>query len=193
MPTRKQPKPKKTAAKLLLGEPASIRRPPNTVYTLRVNLIGGPVTQAFAKRNPVISRTIEIRGDQTLAALHLALFDAFKREEEHLYEFQVGGKGPHDPEAIRYGITRGDGMKYMMNFQVESMSPTVYSKTHHEIARLGARRGLYVPFPMWMSRSLTPFTYIDYDAKPNELHVFTFHAFPEDLTIVKTQSIFELA
>jgi hypothetical protein len=46
---------------------------------------------------------------------------------------------------------------------------------------------------MWMSHSLTPFTFVDYDAKPNELHVFTFHAFPEDLTIVKTQSIFELA
>ncbi|MCK4601239.1 MAG: DUF2617 family protein, partial [Phycisphaerae bacterium] len=82
---------------------------------------------------------------------------------------------------------------YMMNFQVESMSPTVYSKTHHDLARLGAQRGLFVPFPMWMTRSLTPFTYIDYEAKPNQLHVFTFHAFPEDLTVVKTQSIFELA
>ena len=34
--------------------------------------------------------------------------------------------------------------------------------------------------------------YIDYDAAPNSLHVFAFHAFPEDLTIIKTQSIFEL-
>jgi hypothetical protein len=87
---------------------------------------------------------------------------------------------------------RSGGINYMMNFQVESMSPAVYSKTHHELARLGARRGLFVPFPMWMARSLTPFTYIDYDARPNELHVFAFHAFPEDLTIIKTQSIFEI-
>ena len=43
-----------------------------------------------------------------------------------------------------------------------------------------------------MSRGLTPFTFIDYEAKPTELHVFAFHAFPDDLTIVKTQSIFEL-
>jgi len=89
---------------------------------------------------------------------------------------------------------RAESINYMMNFQVESMSPAVYSRTHHDLARIGARRGLFVPFPMWMNRSrLTPFTYIDYEAKPNELHVFAFHAFPEDLTIVKTQSIFELA
>ncbi|HUT58964.1 MAG TPA: DUF2617 family protein [Phycisphaerae bacterium] len=96
-------------------------------------------------------------------------------------------RGERDHERRRAG-----GINYMMNFQVESMSPTVYSQTHHELARLGTQRGLFVPFPMWMARSLTPFTYIDYDAKPNELHVFTFHAFPEDLTIVKTQSIFEV-
>jgi len=88
---------------------------------------------------------------------------------------------------------RAEGINYMMNFQVESMSPAVYSRTHHELARLGARRGLFVPFPHWMTRKLTPFTFIDYEAKPSELHVFTFHAFPEDLTIIKTQSIFELA
>ena len=81
----------------------------------------------------------------------------------------------------------------MMSFQVETMSPAVYSKTHPDLARSGGRRGLFVPFPMWMTRSLTPFTYIDYEAKPNELHVCAFHAFPADLTIVKTQSIFELA
>ncbi len=81
---------------------------------------------------------------------------------------------------------------YMMNFQVESMTPMVYSRTHHELARLGARRGLFVPFPTWRSHSLTPFTFIDYETKPDQLHVFAFHAFPEDLTMVRTQSLFEL-
>ena len=49
------------------------------------------------------------------------------------------------------------------------------------------------PFVATFLNTLTPFTYIDYEAKPNGLHVFTYHAFPADLTIVKTQSIFELA
>src|SRR6516162_11191506 len=70
-------------------------------YTLEVFLLSGPVTEKFAKRNPVVSRTIQIRGDQTLEDLHHALFDAFGRWEEHLYEFQFG-KGPMDPKGPRY-------------------------------------------------------------------------------------------
>jgi hypothetical protein len=42
-----------------------------------------------------------MRGDQTLADLHHALFDAFGRWEEHLYEFQFG-KGPMDRQGPRY-------------------------------------------------------------------------------------------
>jgi hypothetical protein len=102
-----------------------------------------------------------------------------------LVEMPFRGERDHERKRL-------DGIHYMMNFQVESMSPEVYTRTHHEIARLGNRRGLFVPFPMWMSRSLTPFSYVDYEAKPNGLHVFAFHAFPADLTMVKTQSIFEL-
>jgi hypothetical protein len=77
------------------------------VYTLEVFLVGGPVTKAFAKKNPVVSRTILIRGDQTLQDLHQAIFDAFGREDEHMYEFQLGGKGPMDPKARRY-VLPGD-------------------------------------------------------------------------------------
>lgn len=84
------------------------------------------------------------------------------------------------------------GINYMMNFQAETMTPDVYSRTHHELARSAKRNGLFVPFPAWMSRSLTPFTCISCDARPNELHILAFHAFPDELTIVKTQSIFEL-
>ena len=88
---------------------------------------------------------------------------------------------------------RTAGVNYMMNFQVEQMSPMVYHKTHHDLAKIGAKRGLFVPFPTWMKRPpLTPFTFIDYEAKLAGLHIFAFHAFPDDLTIVKTQSIFEL-
>jgi hypothetical protein len=71
------------------------------LYTLEVFIISGPVTEKFAKKNPVISRTIQIRGDQTLEDLHHAIFDAFDREEEQMYEFQFG-KGPMDPKAPRY-------------------------------------------------------------------------------------------
>jgi hypothetical protein len=71
------------------------------VYTLDVFIIGGPVSEKFAQKNPVVSRTIQIRGDQFLQDLHYAIFDALGRWEEHMYEFQFG-KGPMDPKARRY-------------------------------------------------------------------------------------------
>ena len=74
------------------------------LYTLEVFLIGGPMTRKFLKKKPIISRTIQIRRDQRLSEFHEAIFDAFDREDEHMYEFQIGGNGPQDPEAKRYGL-----------------------------------------------------------------------------------------
>lgn len=71
------------------------------LYKLRVTLVHGPLTQDFLNRNPEVSRTIAIRGDQTLEDLHWAIYDAFDREEAHMYEFQFGKK-PDDRKAKRY-------------------------------------------------------------------------------------------
>ncbi len=72
------------------------------IFTLEVCITSGPMTEKFVKKNKVVSRTIQIRGDQTLEDLHETIFAAFDREEQHMYEFQVGGKGPMDPDARRY-------------------------------------------------------------------------------------------
>lgn len=78
--------------------------PPGNLYVLAVFLSGGPTGKKFT--NKVISRTIEIRGDQTLAELHAAIFLAFDRWDEHLYEFQLG-KRPSDPTGPNFGIPEG--------------------------------------------------------------------------------------
>ena len=78
------------------------------LYSLEVFLISGPVTQEFMDDNPVISRSVQILGEQTLGDLHLAIFKAFDREEEHMYEFQIGGKGPQDPKAKHYASEASD-------------------------------------------------------------------------------------
>ena len=70
-------------------------------YTLRVFLTDGPVAKKFSGKE--ISRTIQIRGDQTLQGLHKAIFKAFNREEEHFHEFNFG-KGPYDREGPRYTL-----------------------------------------------------------------------------------------
>ena len=72
------------------------------LFTLEVYIIRGPISERFAKKNKIICRTIQIRGDQTLEDLHYAIFEAFGREDQHMYEFQVGGKGLMDPKAPRY-------------------------------------------------------------------------------------------
>lgn len=77
------------------------------LYTLDVSIMDGPMTESFLKKNKVVSRVIQIHGDQTLAELHRAIFDAFDREQEHMYEFQIGGEGPMDPKAQRYVLPAG--------------------------------------------------------------------------------------
>lgn len=74
------------------------------IYTLEVFITSGLVSLKFAEKNPIMSRTIEIRGDQTLEELHEIIFKAFDRFDEHLYEFQIGGKDPNDSKARRYGF-----------------------------------------------------------------------------------------
>jgi hypothetical protein len=79
--------------------------PPARLYTLTVFLTQAPVSKRFSKK--VISRTIEIRGDQTLEHLHDAIFAAFDRYDAHFYEFQFG-KRPFDPAGPSYGISVPD-------------------------------------------------------------------------------------
>jgi len=67
------------------------------VYTLEVFLVGGWVTEEFEDKE--ISRTIQIKGSQTLEDLHDIIFEAFDRWDEHLYEFNLG-EGPQDRSAL---------------------------------------------------------------------------------------------
>ena len=86
--------------------------PPTSLYVVSVFLQNGPVSKKFAKKE--IRRVIEIRGDQTLEQLHQAIFKAYDRWDEHLYEFQFG-KRPFDPDGPNYGAPdppprkKGDG------------------------------------------------------------------------------------
>lgn len=76
--------------------------PPANLYVLAVYLMGGPTSEKFT--NKEIRRVIEIRGDQTLEQLHQAIFQAYDRWDQHLYEFQFGRR-PFDPDGSNYGIS----------------------------------------------------------------------------------------
>ncbi len=89
------------SSKAPISPKAAKASPPAKLFVLTAYLVGGPIGKKFS--NKIISREIEIRGDQTLEELHHILFKAFDREEEHLYEFQFG-KRPFDPEGANYGV-----------------------------------------------------------------------------------------
>jgi Domain of unknown function (DUF6398)/Plasmid pRiA4b ORF-3-like protein len=109
------------------------------LYVLEVALLGGPVSDRFVKKNPSVTRTIEIRGEQTLADLHRIIFKAYDREEEHMYEFQLKGQRPNDPDADRYGLA--------MTLQDDFGKPPVGDVAKTAIGTLGL--AVEEPFGYW--------------------------------------------
>lgn len=92
------------------------------IYTLDVFLPRRRLSRTFAKNKSGVSRLIQIRGNQTLEDLHYAIFNAFDREEEHLYEFQFG-KGPMDRQGPIYGLedSRGDNEGHVSETTIDSL------------------------------------------------------------------------
>lgn len=97
----KKTSPAPTASKLRAsGAHRTLVAAPRTsvpIFTLAVSLLRAP----GAREGSGVLRTIQIRGDQTLADLHRIVCAAFCRESEQLYEFQLG-REPLDPEGPRY-------------------------------------------------------------------------------------------
>ena len=70
------------------------------LYTLEVVLAEGPVSEDFLEQNPDVSRTLQIRGDQTLEDLHEALLAAFDRADDQLFAFYLGAGRKADGKPL---------------------------------------------------------------------------------------------
>jgi len=88
--------------------------------------------------------------------------------------------------------TFDEGLKYILSTQVERMTPQLFPSTHRDYVHYAQNRGLFISFDDWVQDGLAPFSFVDFDARDHELHVHAFHAFPEEMTLLKTQSIFEI-
>lgn len=88
--------------------------------------------------------------------------------------------------------TLSNGLTYILSSQVERLTPQVFPSTHIDLAKHAQRKGMLVTFDEADSEGLAPFSYVDFEARDHEFHVYAFHSFPDDLSILKTQSIFEL-
>ena len=86
-----------------------------------------------------------------------------------------------------------DGMRYILSTQVERMNQNLFHASHRDLLAYANSRGILVRFEDWAEgENLVPFSFVDFEARDRELHVQSFHAFPLDYTIVKTQSIIEV-
>lgn len=102
-----------------------------------------------------------------------------------LSRFRLKGERDHERKTP-------DGWGYMVSTQVETMDEALYKSVHHDLLRHTEKRGWFQAYEQWADGDLTPFTYIDHEARDREFHVHAFHAYPQERTLVKTQSIIEL-
>ena len=79
------------------------------LFTLEVTVTNGPMTEGFRNANRKVSRRIEMRGDQTLAELHEAIFEAFDRDDPHMFEFRLNDRKFPDLDAKRYVMPEAIG------------------------------------------------------------------------------------
>jgi hypothetical protein len=83
------------------------------------------------------------------------------------------------------------GVHYQVSFQVEVLPPEIFLHVHEEIAADGRKRGLLHRFPAHNRLAVAPLGLICAEARPGCLFLSSFHTFPSEHTVVKTQSLIE--
>jgi hypothetical protein len=120
--------------------------------------------------------------------------------EVHLTEVAAVDKSlPEGRSLLSYRLrgeqsacrTFSGGISYQMNFQVEVLTPEIFFHVHDEILADGAKRGLLHNFQPNHRLSLAPLGFVTVEARADCLFLSAFHTFPDEFTVVKTQSLIE--
>lgn len=84
------------------------------------------------------------------------------------------------------------GIMYHMSYQVEKLAPEIFLNLHEEL--LSDCRQAPISHCFCSQNRLAPaaLSFIQTDVWPKSLLIHSFHTFPDDCAIVKTQSLFEL-
>ena len=88
-------------------------------------------------------------------------------------------------------VTCAHRVTYQTTFQVEVLPPELFLHVHDEIVSDGSKRGLLHNFQPHHRLALSPLGFVAVEARPGCLFVGTFHTFPDENTVVKTQSLIE--
>jgi hypothetical protein len=82
-------------------------------------------------------------------------------------------------------------VKYQTSFQVEILAPELFAQVHDEILSDGGKRGLLHNFHPNHRLALAPLGYVSVEARRGCILFSAFHTFPNEYTVIKTQSLIE--
>lgn len=83
------------------------------------------------------------------------------------------------------------GVKYQASFQIEVLPEHLFQIVHEELLADGQRRGLLYRFPDLHGPE--PLGFVTMDGRAGLQLIHTFHTFPDECAIVKSQSLIEHA
>jgi hypothetical protein len=83
------------------------------------------------------------------------------------------------------------GASYETCFQLETVQQEVFWSFQQELVEAGMKRGLLHRFESGGRVALGAVSWIDVETRPRSLIIQAFHTFPDDMAIVKSQSVFE--
>jgi hypothetical protein len=110
--------------------------------------------------------------------------DQLLPERRRLLSYRIRGENS-DSLACAHGIS------YQMCFQVETLPQEIFLHVHDEILADGGKRGLLYNFQPNHRLSLAPLGFVTAEARAGCLILTTFHTFPDENTVVKSQSLIE--
>lgn len=84
------------------------------------------------------------------------------------------------------------GLLYHVSYQVEKVEPELFLHLHEELQADFPRAKVAHQFPRAGRMAPAPLSMILTDIQPQRLVVHSFHTFPDNCAVVKTQSLFEL-
>ena len=97
----------------------------------------------------------------------------------------------------RFGGEQSDAFRaspvlaYQMSAQAETLPAELFARVHEELLADGRRRGLLHLLHPHHRFGLSPLGFVTADARPGCLVINTFHTFPADCTLLKTQTLIE--
>lgn len=150
-----------------------------------------PLTLREVRRNDY-TLTLRLTGTGHVLEWHRGDCHLVEMTATRGQDLPSGGRIQHRFQGeCRGKLCLNNRVRYEMGLQSEVLPPDLFLHVHDELAAEGARRGMVYFFAPRHRLGLMPLGLVMVDALPSGLSVSTFHTFPDEYTVLKTQSLIE--